>query len=299
MNRIPIIIDTDLGDDVDDAAALIMALNSPELDIVGITTVYRDTRKRVRMVKDICRLAGREDIPVIAGRASGIMDNQPNREEPLQYEAYEFLDLQTDEPYRESDAARFILDRVKSTADLMIVGMGMMTNLALAFLMEPETMRNSRIVAMGGMFDAPVPEWNLKCDPYGARIVMDQAVNLIMFGLEVTKHLKLSDEKMQMLCPAENKMMQHYLKGVRCFREKTGFTVTLHDAVLIAYLVRPEIAKLKRCDFTAEITGDLTKGSVYKQINGYDLEQVFHKQFYYAESVSTEEFMNLVGERLR
>ena len=72
MNRIPIIIDTDLGDDVDDAAALIMALNSPELDIVGITTVYRDTRKRVRMVKDICRLAGREDIPVIAGRASSV-----------------------------------------------------------------------------------------------------------------------------------------------------------------------------------------------------------------------------------
>lgn len=49
-----ILIDTDLGDDVDDAAALIMALNSPELEIVGITTVYLDTIKRAEMVAELC-----------------------------------------------------------------------------------------------------------------------------------------------------------------------------------------------------------------------------------------------------
>ena len=53
--RIPILIDTDLGDDVDDAAALLVVLNSPELDLRGITTVYKDTAKRAEMVKDLLK----------------------------------------------------------------------------------------------------------------------------------------------------------------------------------------------------------------------------------------------------
>ncbi len=65
--RIPILIDTDLGDDVDDAAALLVVLNSPELDLRGITTVYKDTAKRAEMVKDLLKQKGAEGIPVIAG----------------------------------------------------------------------------------------------------------------------------------------------------------------------------------------------------------------------------------------
>ena len=59
-----VLIDTDLGDDVDDAAALIMALNSPELEIVGITTVYLDSVKRAELVSELCGKYGRDDIPV-------------------------------------------------------------------------------------------------------------------------------------------------------------------------------------------------------------------------------------------
>ena len=56
-----ILIDTDLGDDIDDSTALIMALNSPELEIVGITTVYLDTVKRAEMVLELCSKYGRND----------------------------------------------------------------------------------------------------------------------------------------------------------------------------------------------------------------------------------------------
>ena len=73
-----ILIDTDLGDDVDDAAALIMALNSPELEIVGITTVYLDTVKRAEMVLELCGKCGRSNIPVCAGFSRPLIE-RPNQ----------------------------------------------------------------------------------------------------------------------------------------------------------------------------------------------------------------------------
>lgn len=296
MKKIPILIDTDLGDDVDDTAALIMAINSPELEIVGITTVYHDTEKRAQMVKEILRLYGREDIPVYAGRGNGILEKGQEQIAPLQYDAYEHA--QGESPSKRMSALQFILEQVQSEPDLIILEMGMMTNLALAFLIDSETMRNSKIIGMGGLFDAPVPEWNIKCDPAGAKIVMDQAMNLTMFGLEVTKYLLMQDQEFLDLCPKENTAMQHFLVGVKTFREKTGFPITLHDVVLVAYLIRPDLAKLVRCDYTTEMTGELTRGAIYKQINGYQIEQENKKNFYYATEIDTKHFFELVKERL-
>lgn len=65
--RIPILIDTDIGDDIDDAAAIIMALNSPELEILGITTVFQDTVKRAEMALELCEFCERTEIPVYVG----------------------------------------------------------------------------------------------------------------------------------------------------------------------------------------------------------------------------------------
>ena len=69
MDKVRVLIDTDLGDDVDDAAAFMLALSWGAIEIAGVTTVFKDTKKRVGMVKDLLALYGRDDIPCGAGRA--------------------------------------------------------------------------------------------------------------------------------------------------------------------------------------------------------------------------------------
>lgn len=291
-----ILIDTDLGDDVDDAAALIMALNSPELEIVGITTVFLNTVKRAEMVLDILDQYGRTDIPVCAGYGRPLIERPDSEEDPIQYEILK--EKRHDKIDRRYDGADFIIRKVKENPDLTIVEMGAMTNLAIALYREPEIMKNVPIIAMGGVFDSSAPEWNIQCDPEAARIVMDYAEHLTMFGLEVTKYCRISEDFMKELCPEDNERMQYYLKGSQIFREKTGYVFTFHDVLLMAYLLDSSVAKLKKSDFTVELAGANTRAAIVFRTDAYAIDAKSHRDFYYAEHVDIEKFRQMVRERI-
>lgn len=291
-----ILIDTDLGDDVDDAAALIMALNSPELEIVGITTVFLDTVKRAEMVLELCSKYGRENIPVCAGFASPLIERPNPKNEPIQYEILE--KHRSEQIVKKCDAADFIIQKVKEHPDVTIVEMGCMTNLAIAFYREPEIMKNVKVLAMGGVFTNSSPEWNIKCDPEAAKIVMDYAGHLTMFGLEITKYCLIPDRMMEILCPIDNERMQYYKKGIELFRKKTGYVYTFHDVLLMAYLLDKKIAQMERGDFTVELAGSRTRGSIVFNTNTYDLYTDVQKDFYYAKSMNKERLKELIKQRL-
>lgn len=291
-----ILIDTDLGDDVDDAAALIMALNSPELDIVGITTVFKDTVKRAEMVLELCEQYGRSDIPVCAGFGNPLIERPDCEEAPVQYEILK--KGQEQNIYRQLDGADFIIQTVKEHPDLTIVEMGPMTNLGIAFYRNPELMKNVPVIAMGGVFSSSAPEWNMKCDPEAARIVMDYAEHLTMFGLEVTKYCKISDQDLETLCPPENDRMQYYRKGTRIFREKMGYVFTLHDVLLMVYLLDSSVVEVGKSDYTVELAGEQTRGAIVFKTNAYDIHTEVEKDFYYTESLDIEKFNKIVKERI-
>lgn len=132
MEKMKILIDTDLGDDVDDAAALMLALKYPGFDIVGITTVYKDTGKRKEMVEDLLRRWNRTDIPVHMGRGRALLEAaEGETEEPIQYAL-----LAQDGAERRAaseTAVDFILEMAREEPELVILEMGCMTNLAQAF----------------------------------------------------------------------------------------------------------------------------------------------------------------------
>lgn len=291
-----ILIDTDLGDDIDDAAALIMALNSPELEIVGITTVYLDTVKRAQMVLELCSKYGRNDIPVCAGYGRAIIERADQGTPPTQYEVLE--ENRESQIVTECDGPEFIIRQVKKYPDLIIVAIGCMTNLAIAFYREPEIMKQARIVAMGGVFLNSSLEWNIICDPEAARIVMDYAGQLEMFGLDVTKYCRIPDNFMTQLCPEDNERMQYFKKGVRIFQEKTGYSCTFHDVLVIAYLLDSTVAEMEQDDFTVELAGARTRGSIVFNTNAYDINKDVRKKFYYAKSIDVEKFMKMVKERI-
>ncbi|MGN0406238.1 MAG: nucleoside hydrolase [Bariatricus sp.] len=291
-----ILIDTDLGDDVDDTAALIMALNSPELDIVGITTVYLDTVKRAEMVLELCSKYGRDDIPVCAGFGKPIIGRRDSIVPPIQYEILE--EKRTNKIVTECDGAEFIIQKVKEYPELTIVAIGCMTNLGIAFYREPELMKNVEIIAMGGMFTNSAPEWNIKCDPEAAIMVMNEAEHLRMFGLDTTKYCLVSDEMMDQICDSNSKIGTYYKKGMQLFRKKTGYVYTLHDALLIVYLLDPSVAEFVQSDYTVELAGKYTRGSIIFKTNAYDLNTTVQKHFYYARSIDVEKFLRYVKERI-
>jgi len=237
-----ILIDTDLGDDTDDAAALIMAMNSTEFEIVGITTVYQNTYKRAEMVLDLCEQYGKKEIEVCAGYGIPLIERPDYEEDPIQYE---------------------ILRK-----------------------------------AMGGVFSSSSPEWNIRCDPEAARIVMDFAEHLIMFGLDVTKYCRISEEFLEKLCPPGNERMQYYKRGTEIFKEKTGYPITFHDALLIAYLLDPTVVNLRQNDFNVELSGENTRGAIVYKTNAYDIHVEVEKDFKYAEWFDAEKFRSIVKERI-
>ena len=293
MDKVRVLIDTDLGDDVDDAAAFMLALSWGAIEIAGVTTVFKDTKKRAGMVKDLLALYGRDDIPVCAGYGNPIVgDSRTGFEEPIQYG----LLKGRVEPEEHSmvHAEDFIIQKVKEDRNLIILAMGAMTNLAMAFLKEPALMREVRIIGMGGTFLTSSPEWNILCDPEAASIVMERSGRLIMMGLDVTKFLRMDEKRLKAWKDRKDKKMDYFLEGVRLFQEATGYPVTFHDVLLVAYLIDRRVVTLKKGHFAVELSGRLTRGTMVDMTNYYEINPEVETDFQFAQSVDLERFYRIV-----
>ena len=297
MDTVRILIDTDLGDDVDDAAAFMLALSCKAVEIAGVTTVFKETKKRAWMVKDLLGLYGRGDIPVCAGYGSPIMGGRKtNWEEPIQYGLVKDVPVDQETPEDDIHADDFIIQKVKEDKNLVILAMGAMTNLAMAFLKEPELMRNVPIIGMGGAFMNSSPEWNILCDPEAAFIVMEQSRELILLGLDVTKFLRIDRERLDSWKARKDRIMDYFLEGVRMFREATGYPVTFHDVLLVAYLIDPKVVSLKRGNFAVELSGKHTRGAMVDMTSYYEINPQVESDFRFAYSVDLERFYRILDE---
>lgn len=192
-DKIKILLDTDIGDDIDDAFALQYALNHPKIDLLGVTTVYKNAYQRSCIAKKILAENDRGDVPVYVGEDNPI-------KEPLKPFLYEKTgengktDLLSwkDEysAYRaeSGSAVDFILDTIeKNPYEIVLVGIGPMTNVAKAFLKAPDTMKKlRRVVLMCGNV-APVYEWNIMCDPEAASVVLGSGLEITCVGSNCTE----------------------------------------------------------------------------------------------------------------
>lgn len=315
MEKVRVFIDTDLGDDTDDAAALILALACPEIEVVGITTVFKDTEKRKEMVEDLLRIHGRSDIPVYAGYGRALTERKFREdEEPIQYPLLQMNDRlhgeteTSDRMDRKEETEQteqieqmpclfaddFLLQKIAEFPDLTVLVMGPMTNLAMACMRNPKLMEKVRIIGMGGAFLSSAPEWNIACDPEAADIVMRNCRNLTLMGLDVTKYLKIDEQRLTAWKARKDPVMDYYLKGVELFRKATGFPVTFHDVLLVAYLVDPDVVRLKKGDYAVELAGTMTRGTMVDISNYYDIEPEIHSDFTYAVSVDLPRFFQIL-----
>jgi inosine-uridine nucleoside N-ribohydrolase len=190
--RLPLLVDTDIGDAFDDALALGWLLASPAADVRGISTVHGDAHTRALLVCRLLHACGRAGIPVAGGaRARHIPDFRGQ----MQYG----LRPARRGPVRE-DAVAFLLRQLRShKGEWTLLCLGPLTNLAALFERHPECKPwPRRLVVMGGALRAgydgkppTVPEWNFRCDPAAARKVLGSGVPIVLVPVDVTWDLRL------------------------------------------------------------------------------------------------------------
>jgi inosine-uridine nucleoside N-ribohydrolase len=200
-----VIIDTDIGDDIDDAFAAGLALASPELKILGITSAWGDTALRARLLDRLLCDTGRSDIPV----AVGIEKHGPGQA------AFSQSRWASRQPARPHPAAvDFLLEQIgQHPGEITLIAIAPLTNLGAAAERDPDAFRKlKRIVMMGGSIhrgyiDADAPnhgpdvEYNIAMDIAAARAVFGSGVPLYVMPLDATQH-KLDEAKRQLLFTA-------------------------------------------------------------------------------------------------
>lgn len=239
----PVFLDTDIGDDIDDALALSLALQSPELNILGITTVLQDGNRRADLVWKILELYGRSDIPV------GIGAEQPLMAHPRTgvVRQTEILGPQDRLPAdRRRNGLELLIETcLRSPDKVTIVAYGPVTNIALALRAEPRLRdKVERIVLMNGVFFRPGLEYNTKIDPEASAIVYSSGLPVVTVGLDVTLQCRLSAEHLQQFVESKLDSVQFLLKLIRIWQNgKADQYPVLHDPLAIAVTIQPDLIR--------------------------------------------------------
>lgn len=233
-----IILDTDIGDDIDDALALTIILNSPELELLGVTTVFRDAARRAELARHLLQVWDMST-HVAAGTSRPLLQV---------FEAQlgtQFQILESETPNEtgtdEEHAVDFLLRAAReseaTSEKLILVPIGPLTNLAVALAREPELANRVRIVLMGGQWSAPGPEWNIECDPEAAAIVFASGAPIDMIGLDVTLRCKLSAENVSQIENHGTKRCGLLAKLIRLWQFNAEHAPILHDPLAVLTLL--------------------------------------------------------------
>ena len=269
-----IIIDTDPGQD--DAVALLLALASPALKVLGITAVAGNvplalTEKNARM---ICELAGRTDMKVHAGADAPL-------NKPLVTAEYIHGKTGLDGPtlpdpvmpLQSMHAVDFIVETVLSEppGEITLCTLGPLTNIGLALRRAPELSdRIKQIVMMGGGFFeggnvTPAAEFNIYVDPEAARAVFASGIPIVMMPLDVTHKVLTTRRHLQQIgrlgTPVAKAVVEMLGFFERYDERKYGTDGgPLHDPTVIAWLIRPELFSGRYCNVEIETESALTEG---------------------------------------
>ena len=271
-----IIIDTDPG--LDDAAAILMALASPEIEVLGLSVVAGNVPLQDALINacKIVGLSGRTDVPVHGGAVGPLVRD---RVLGKYAEIGAFDDRLVPAGHirpAEENAVRFIVRLAREAArtgdPVTICAIGPMTNIALALVQHPDVARGiGRIVLMGGAFAAmghrtPWAEFNVYADPHAADVVLRSGVPIVMMPLDVTFKTLFTREHFeafrrggaagQALC---NLFTTFDRSDTARFGRPGG---PIHDATTIAWLLRPDLFKGEDVHVGVELMG-VTMGHTY------------------------------------
>ncbi|WP_180900548.1 nucleoside hydrolase [Martelella soudanensis] len=281
MSKLQVIIDCDPG--VDDAAAILLALASPEIELLGLSVVAGNVPLDDTLANacKIIGISGRRDVAVYAGASGPLVRDQV-------YGKYARIGTFADDlmppgdiaPAREN-AVQFLVRSTHAAAvsgdPITICAIGPMTDLALALTLHPDTARGiNRIICMAGAFRAlghrtPWAEFNVYADPHAADVVLRSGIPIVMMPLDVTFQALFTSEHIaafrrggragEALC----KLFTAFDRSdIGRFGRPGG---PIHDAMTVAWLLRPELFSGQPAHVGVETRGE-TMGHTYADFTG-------------------------------
>jgi purine nucleosidase len=244
--REKVIIDTDVGDDIDDAFAIALALKSLELEILGVSTTFGDTEARAKILDRLLGEAGRSDIPVLAGtptKTTNVMNQRRYGEGGHFAKAVH------------PNAADFILEQIRRyPGQITLIAIGPLMNVGSLIDKDPATfLKLKRVVIMGGSIECgygelwfcpqrgPDAEWNIINDIPSAKKLFLSGVPLYVMPLDSTQ-LKLDETKRAFLFKQGTPLTDAL---TLLYHEWGQQTPTLFDPVTVAYILNPQICPVQ------------------------------------------------------
>lgn len=256
ISRKKIIIDTDPG--IDDAMAIFVALQSPEVEVIGLTTIYGNvyTTLATRNALHLLEVAGRTDIPVAEGSHVTITKDTKLRIASFVHGTDGLGNQNFPSPKGkpiEQSAAQFIVNQAKRyPGEVTVVALGPLTNIALAVELDPEFTKNiGQIVLLGGAFAVngnvnPAAEANIFGDPEAADIVFTCGADVMAVGINVTHQVVLTDADRDKLTQFKGGFSQYLCKilDVYFLYHYEAYSIRgvyLHDPTALLAAVNPSL----------------------------------------------------------
>lgn len=230
MTTARVLLDTDIGNDIDDAVCLDYLLRHPGCELLGVSTVTAAPLERAKLASALCRHAGRPDLPIVAGADRPIV-GEPLQEPPLSQVG--------DWPHESSfdtDAMGFLSRTIRAHPhEVTLLAIGALTNVAQLLIADPGVAPLLKsLVLMGGSYFGGGPEWNIRNDPAAAAVVFGTAdlPHVRAVGLDVTNQVRMDGDEFR------SRVSGPLLDFAGPWLERTA-QVCFHDPLAAATIFKP------------------------------------------------------------
>jgi inosine-uridine nucleoside N-ribohydrolase len=270
----PLILDTDIGGDIDDLYALYLALLHPGLALMGVTTAYGDTQGKARLVEKALRVVGRTDIPVGAGTAISQtrLDRGDRLSDPGFGTTYLEFVTETDPEHSKTypSGPDLILNLLSEASEpVALASIGAFSNIAEVIdRASPAQRQRIRCIAlMGGETEAVMSEFNVHCDPEAADTVLASGLPVFLGTWSVTRQLVLTMEEVERhLARSGNPMHQALHQCTHMWAPHRGSKPgpVLYDLVPLFWLADESCVTTRPSNLRVELDGRYTRGQTVR-----------------------------------
>ena len=291
------ILDTDIGDDIDDAYALSLLL-AENANLLGVTTVYRNSLQRAKIAKRLISLFGKSDVDVYVG------EDYPEVEPLKKFEKADkdgkaniphYIDTEMKDELVKEGAVDFILDTLKKHPnEVTVLAIGPLTNLARAIEKDRETFALAKeLLLMGGNFSEYDVEWNFLCDPEAAKTVFECGVPIKAVGVDITRKCTFVENTLECFSQLQSEKYKLLVKMTKIWiehNEERGQPPTMHDPLAISTLFQDGLVTFKKGKFKIHLS-DKARAMSLADERGTEIE--------YAADVDVEAFRQYLCETLK
>ena len=303
MNNLKkVILDTDIGDDIDDSFALLLLLESHKFNCLGVTTVFRNSLKRAKMAKQLIRSLG-YDIKVYRGIDNPLKQNidhliskeikeKEKYDEDGKYIFPQYDKSMENEKVEDENAVDFIIRMIHLYPhEVTLIPIGPLTNIASAIKKDTTIVPLIKeIRLMGAGLNLNFVEWNIFCDPDAAKIVFSSNINkIVAVTINVTSLTSLTEEEVNSLKNNNSKAIKLvYEAMMKWFKHYEFSSPVMHDPLTVASLIDESIINTQLCHLDVDLSKD-----GYTFINDNCPNNV-----YVSTSLNKEKFFKLFKETL-